>query len=327
MTKKDNHSPLISVIMTSFNCELYIEEAIRSIIKQTYTNWELLIADDCSTDNTRNIIAKFKDPRIKLHHNQQNLHYLRTRNKLVKFVQGDFITLMDADDTCNPNRLEIQLSAFIEDENLGLCGSHINYIDKYGKHLAIDDTKLLSYTEIKEGLKTKNIFTGSTIMVKSSIWQEFNGYRDYFNTFGYEDYDLTSRIAEKYKVINVPDKLYNYRQYPESFTKNNLLANPFKLHGYKLIQQFIKQRAVTGTDKLMENDIPWIINFILKENLPYIEDSSLIYRNLTWSNYNRKMYKRAFGFLVKAIINNPFNYKNGRLLIILLLLKLKIMKE
>lgn len=323
----ENRNPLISVLMTSYNCEKYVGEAIQSIIDQTYANWELLIADDCSSDSTREVINKFKDPRIKKHHNTENLHYLRTRNRLAKFVNGDYITLLDADDTCSKDRLEIQLGSFKADKDLGLCGSQVKYINKYGKELAIEDRKLLDYRQIKKELESKNVFTGSTIMVKTAIWKEFDGYRDYFSTFGYEDYDLTSRIAEKYKVINVTQKLYNYRQYAESFTKNNLIANPFKLHGYKLIQQFIKQRANTGVDKLMENDISWIINFILKENQPYIEDSSLIYRDLTWSNYNRKMYKRAFIYLLRAIRTNPLNYKNGKLIIILFLLRLKILKE
>ncbi len=326
MNKKGTTPPLISILMTSYNCELYIEEAINSIVNQTYTNWELLIADDCSTDGTRIKIDGFKDGRIKTFHNDTNLHYLRTRNKLVNHVNGSYITLLDADDTCSPERLEKQLAAFDLDENLGLCGTCITYMDASAKKLNISDTKILTYKEIKEGIKTNNIFTGSTIMVKTSVWKEFNGYRDYFNSFGYEDYDLTSRIIEKHKAINIPEKLYHYRQYPESFTKNNLLANPFKLHGYKLIQQFIKQRAITGADKLMENDFPWIINFILEENKPYVKDTSLIYRDLAWSSFNRQSKITALHYCFKALLLKPLELNNYKLLLNLLLIACRFKK-
>src|SRR5262249_32870532 len=96
-------SPLVSILMTSFNAEAYIAEAIGSILRQTYSNWELLLADDCSTDQTRTVIAGFTDPRIRVYHNDHNMHYLRTRNKLIPLVRGEFIALLDADDRWEPN--------------------------------------------------------------------------------------------------------------------------------------------------------------------------------------------------------------------------------
>jgi len=326
MSDKIDESPLVSILMTSYNNELYIGEAIESIINQTYQNWELLVADDCSSDRTRSTIDSYSDERIKTFHNNANLHYLRTRNKLVQYVKGDYITLLDADDLCSKERIQLQLNAFLEDKNLALCGTLVAFINSNGQLLNIDDDKPLTYDQIKKQIKSKNVFTGSTIMVKTSVWNEFNGYRDYFSSFGYEDYDLTSRISEKYKTINLPQKLYSYRQYPESFTKNDLLTNPFKLLGYKLVQQFILQRQQKGSDKLMENDIPWIINFILKENTPYIKDSTLIYRNLAWSNFNRKLPAKSITYCLKAIATKPLVFLNYKLLLNLLLILAKLKK-
>ncbi|MEM9678706.1 MAG: glycosyltransferase [Bacteroidota bacterium] len=320
-------NPLVSILMTSFNSSLYIQQAISSVLAQTYTNWELLIADDCSTDNTRELINKFDDPRIRKFHNDFNLHYLRSRNKLVGHVKGDFITLLDADDLAEVNRLELQLHAFEKDDQLGMCGTQVRFIDRLGSHLDIEDSKPLSFEEIKDKIRNENVFTGSTIMVKTSIWNEIGGYRDYFNSLGYEDYDLTSRIVEKYKCVNLPNKLYLYRQYPESTSKKDLIYNPFKLHGHSLVKKCIEDRAATGEDLVSKGDFPSIINFIIEQHKPFIDDSSLIYRNMMWSYLNKGLNSMATRFILKAIYIKPFNWTNWRTFIIYVLLRLRIIKE
>ncbi len=319
--------PLVSVLMTSYNSEKYIKEAITSILNQSYRNWELLIADDCSTDSTRDVIASFNDSRIKVFHNESNLHYLRTRNKLIGHVLGDLVTLLDSDDTSESNRLESQTNMFISDPDLGMCGTLVNYMSEKGEPLEKDDNKPLTYDEIRREISSKNVFTGSTIMVKTEILKEIGGYRDYFNTIGYEDYDLTSRIVESHKAINIGKKLYNYRQYPDSTSKRNLLYNPFKLHGHLLVQEFINQRKRLGEDALDRNDIPFIIQFILSKHMPYVKDSSLIYRNLMWSSLNRGFLGKAFTSIVKAISLKPISIVNWKTLILFFLAVFGLIKK
>jgi glycosyltransferase involved in cell wall biosynthesis len=319
--------PLVSVIMTSFNAEKYIGDAIKSILDQSESSWELLIADDCSTDNTRTVIATFNDSKIRVFHNEKNLHYLRTRNKLLNHVRGEFIALLDADDLWEKNKLEKQLKAFQNDPSLGLCGTLVKYLNEKGEPIATIDKKPYSFENILQEIKKENVFTGSSIMVKTSIFKELGGYRDFFNTLGYEDYDLTSRIVEKYKAINLPEALYHYRQYPESTSRQNILYNPFKLHGHLLIQKFIKQRATSGKDSLDRNDIPEIINFILTQHKPYVDDPSLIYRALMWSALHRKMYRSAFSNIFEALFRKPLMWTNYRTLFILALLSCGVIKE
>ncbi len=313
--------------MTSFNAERFIQEAIESLLSQTYANWELLIADDCSTDGTRAVISKFSDSRIKVHHNEKNLHYLRTRNKLVEFAKGEFIALLDADDKYHPEKLEKQIRAFQQDDHLHLCGTHVEFMDSTGGKLKFNDIKPLSYPDISEKIKTKNVFTGSTIMVRSDSWRETGGYRDFFNTLGYEDYDLTSRMVEKFKCINLPESLYVYRQYPASTSKLDTLYNPFKFHGFSIVQRFIQQRNDHGQDDLQRGDIPAVINFVIEKNRPYIDDSSRIYRELMWSFMSKGLYKQAYKNIFIAISKGPFRYINFRSLMLLLLISIGILKE
>ena len=89
---------LVSIIMPSWNTDRFIAESIRSVLDQTYHNWELLIVDDCSTDNTDTIIATFKDPRIKYFKNEMNLGAALTRNRALREAQGEWIAFLDSDD-------------------------------------------------------------------------------------------------------------------------------------------------------------------------------------------------------------------------------------
>jgi hypothetical protein len=164
-------------------------------------------------------------------------------------------------------------------------------------------------------------------MVKTSIWKEFGGYRDFFNTLGYEDYDLTSRIVEKYKAINLQEALYVYRQYPESSSRKNMLYNPFKLNGHLVIQHFIHEREEYGQDSLDKNDIPAIINFIVEKNKPYVDDPSLVHREVMWSYLHRKMYGLSLRHGLKSFWMRPFRWANVRALLVLMLIMAGIKKN
>lgn len=104
---------LVSIIMPAYNCERFIAEAIRSVLAQTYTDWELIIVDDCSTDNTAQIVASFDDTRIVYQRNEKNVGAALTRNKALQIAKGHYIAFLDADDLWTPEKLEHQI-AFME---------------------------------------------------------------------------------------------------------------------------------------------------------------------------------------------------------------------
>lgn len=104
---------LVSIIMPAYNCERFIAEAIRSVLSQTYTDWELIIVDDCSTDNTAQIVASFDDTRIIYQRNEKNVGAALTRNRALQIAKGHYIAFLDADDLWAPEKLEHQI-AFME---------------------------------------------------------------------------------------------------------------------------------------------------------------------------------------------------------------------
>lgn len=101
---------LVSIIMPAYNCADFIAESIRSVLAQTYTNWELLIVDDCSTDKTAEVIASFADPRIHYQRNTHNMRAAATRNEAIKIAKGRYIAFLDSDDLWLPDKLEKQIA-------------------------------------------------------------------------------------------------------------------------------------------------------------------------------------------------------------------------
>lgn len=126
---------LVSIIMPAYNCERFIAETIRSVLAQTYTNWELLIVDDCSTDNTADVIASFNDPRIHYQRNDRNRRCAYTRNEAIKIAKGRYIAFLDSDDLWLPEKLEKQI-AFMQEHNYPITYSPYYVLSPNGeKHL------------------------------------------------------------------------------------------------------------------------------------------------------------------------------------------------
>jgi glycosyltransferase involved in cell wall biosynthesis len=135
-----NKNPFVSIIITCYNAENTIEMAVNSLLNQTYKNIEILIVDDCSTDNTKNIINKFKNKRnVHIFFNEQNIKTYSSRNIALKYCSGDFITFQDADDISLYDRIEKQVNYAINNKcliNIGLC-LRTTILNK----LNIDETK------------------------------------------------------------------------------------------------------------------------------------------------------------------------------------------
>lgn len=129
MEQKTIIDGLVSIIMPSWNTENYIAETIQSVINQTYKNWELLIVDDCSTDNTDEVVASFHDDRIKYFHNDKNSGAALTRNKALREAKGEWIAFLDSDDLWKPEKLEHQID-FMKRNQYDLSYTEYEKIDE-----------------------------------------------------------------------------------------------------------------------------------------------------------------------------------------------------
>ncbi|MBZ9730696.1 glycosyltransferase [Salegentibacter sp. JZCK2] len=144
-------NPLVSVIMPAYNAENFIEDAVSSVISQSYSGWELFIIDDASLDSTLFKAEKLakKDPRIKVLRNKQNSGAGITRNKGIKAAQGDFIAFLDADDQWKPKKLEMQLEV-MQEQSAAVCFSCYQQIDENGssRNEIIEALPILTYQKL-----------------------------------------------------------------------------------------------------------------------------------------------------------------------------------
>ncbi|QIH36265.1 MULTISPECIES: glycosyltransferase family 2 protein [Sphingobacterium] len=211
----NSQHPLVTVFMAAYNTEKYISLAIQSILNQTYSNFELLIIDDCSTDNTLYEIKKFEDSRIRLLQNGCNQGVVITRNRALAEANGAFIAVMDSDDIAVPDRIESLLNEFKAHPEYALIGGHADVIDPYGIPTGQQFTVETEPSLLRYRLLLGNNFTHSSIMMRTEVFREFNGYR----TPLAEDYDLFLRISTKYPVGNLDKVLIFYRDHASGISK------------------------------------------------------------------------------------------------------------
>jgi glycosyltransferase involved in cell wall biosynthesis len=297
---------LISLLMPAYNASKYIRKAIDNILDQTYTNFEFLIADDLSADNTKKIIDSYCDPRIKTFHNEKNLGYLETFNKLIALTKGDYITFQDADDYSAPKRLELLIEEFEKDKIIGICGSNFIRIDEKERQMEISDLPL-THNEILDIMPEKYGFIGSALMIKREVYEQIGGYHNFFNRMGQEDHYWAYLAMSKFKAINIPDHLYFYRFNPSSVS-GNLSNNPDKLNSQKIIETLINQRKRTGTDFLEQGKDVELRKMLDIMNQPFYDDPSYFYYFVAKRRFYEGKKKLALKNLWKAIQKKPYKW-------------------
>jgi len=212
----------VSVVMPAYNASDYIKEAIDSVLNQTYSNFELIIIDDASTDNTWEIIKSYDDKRIRPYKNEENLKIVKTRNKGFDLVSNNskYIAIMDSDDICMPKRLKKEVNFLEKNKEYGLVGSHLIIINENSKKIG-KRKYFTNYEDIKKNILVKNPIAQPSVMIRKKVIDEVSGY----TSEGYDrsrDYDLWIRIFDKYKIINIDDYLLKYRVFSEQGKSTHL---------------------------------------------------------------------------------------------------------
>lgn len=195
--------PKVSVILPVYNCDQFIFDTVQSVLDQTYTDFELIIVDDCSTDNTVAIIRGFQDDRIQLTLKEKNTGYTDSLNYAVSIAKGQYIARMDGDDICLPTRFEKQISFLDNNPTIILCGTGIQIIGTQTvlKHPTKHD-------DIKVKLCFGNSFYHPTVMGLKEVFAA-NPYDNKYEPA--EDYDLWTRLVFKGELANLNEVLLFYR--------------------------------------------------------------------------------------------------------------------
>lgn len=208
-------TPLVTVLMPAYNAAAYIAEAIGSVLTQTFTDFELLIINDGSTDDTEKIIRSFNDPRIRLI-NQDNQGVSQTLNNGIGLSLGTYIARFDADDICHPLRLQQQVVFLNQHPGYVLVGSDAEYIDRQGEF--VFEFRYRAYTNEEIQALPSHIcpFSHPTVMYRKEAVIAAGMYD--INAHNFEDHLLWRKMIGVGKVHNISEKLVKYRFNPESVT-------------------------------------------------------------------------------------------------------------
>lgn len=209
-------TPEISVLMPAYNAEKHIEEAVKSILNQTFKDFELIIIDDNSTDNTWQIIQKFKsDKRVKLFRNEKNIKLSKTLNKAITLAKGRYLARMDADDISYPERLELQFNFMEKHPAVGIVGGTMDIISEDCQFIA---KRMYHQTdnEIRKHIFRYSPYSHPLIMIRAAVLQQSGVYDNIYNPA--EDYELYFRIGMYSKFANLKNTLLKYRIVNNSMT-------------------------------------------------------------------------------------------------------------
>ncbi|WP_413533358.1 glycosyltransferase family 2 protein [Empedobacter brevis] len=288
--------PEISVILPAYNASKYINEAIDSILIQSFKNFELIVINDGSIDETEEIVKSYTDSRIRYILNESNLGLIDTLNKGINLSKGKYIARMDADDISEYNRLELQYNFLENNDEYIICSSSRlefsdNITDNHKSYLPESDLQIRVYSIFSTP------FTHPSVMFRKNIF--INNGLYYSHEFKYaEDYELWVRSLQYGKGFNFNTPLLRYRNTPNSQTS----VGESNIDLRKKVISSIQLKALKlNTDiVLLEKDI----NFL------YILSLSQKIRTIDFNEYNLYYINNFFSNLEKELINKKGYIKN-----------------
>jgi glycosyltransferase involved in cell wall biosynthesis len=234
--------PVITVILPAYNAQPYIVPAVQSILDQTFGNFEFIIIDDGSTDQTLAVLQDFarKDSRIRLT-TRPNTGYVVALNEGLAQAQGEFIARMDADDISLPTRFEKQLAYLRANPNCVLLGTAVAQMDQAGALIGPMPDIAFGHDQIDRALLRRGWpMVHPSIMARTSAMRSINGYVVDFCPN--EDHDLFLRLAEVGTVQNLPDVLLNYRKHAASVSAQDPKRNAMQVS--KIILEACRRRGI-----------------------------------------------------------------------------------
>jgi len=291
---------LVSVVMPVYNSQIFVKEAIESILNQTYKEIELIIINDGSTDKSDLIIKEFNDPRIRYVNNSINKGIVSSINEGLLLSKGKYIARMDADDIALPTRLAKQVNFLETHADVKLCGTTAMAINKDGKQI-VKLNRPVKHNEIKAFNLFRNAFIHPTIMANANLIRQIAFTEDYKYA---EDYFTFSQFTMNYKVANLKEPLLLYRLHEDSITstKNKeMIESELKTIAYLLSFLFEVvelEMAQTHHSLLRPPAIPFSIENI-HSHLYQIFEANKVKQVFDHNTLVKQLQKEWFSYLYK----------------------------
>ncbi len=231
-------SPKISINLITYNRSKYLPKAIDSVLKQSFIDWELIIIDDGSTDDTKNIVEQYskRDQRIKYCINHKNLGISKSRNLALQKSAGQYLAVLDSDDYwCDNNKLQKQYDFLEKKSDYVLTGGNFIKVDENDNEIGRVKNPS-SDQDIRNKFLFKNPITHSTVMYKKDLAIKLGGYDEKLEVG--EDYDLWLKIAQRGKVFNFVDIFVKYKVHADNICLRD------KLKSLKVLNVIKKYKGV-----------------------------------------------------------------------------------
>ena len=296
--------PLVTVLMPVYNAERYLEFSIESILNQTFSDFEFIIINDGSSDNSLDIIKSYadKDNRIKVI-NRKNKGLVKTLNEGVKLAAGKYIARMDGDDISMPERLEKQFNYMERHRQVGIVGGYAKLVDINNNY--IDDMIYpISNYFCKLALCNNTVFAHPAIFIRRQVALEFT-----YSALAWpaEDYELWMRISKIWKMHNIPEFLLRYRISDESISSTNKTVQAsHSIHLSSVYCDYLLNKAllILATTPLRRFDYNILKQEKSKQRLADIEIGSL--RKLIEKSKGINRLILTIAFMISFILNPRF---------------------
>lgn len=244
-----NVDPKVSIVLAFFNGRNTISSALRSLTMQTFQDWELIAIDDCSQDNSAEIVAQLEDPRVRLYRNSSNLGLSASLNRGIDLARAPYIARMDCDDLCMPRRLEIQHAFMRKHSDLDLIGGQAIMFRGDGEAIGVLDAP------VSQGEIAKKLRFGGTPLYHPAWFGRTEWFRHFYYKDAFlkgQDFELLIRAASCSKYSNVPDLILGYRREETDFSKR-ISSRKFVLRAYRdnfakglSLKDFVLGTTITG---------------------------------------------------------------------------------
>lgn len=303
--------PLITVFITAYNSAAYIDQAIQSILSQTVQDFEVIVVDDGSTDDTQDVLSKIDDSRLRVLTNATNQGIVYSRNLALTEARGEFLAVLDSDDLALPNRLERQWNAFKDRENLALLGGRAYVIDDLGNLRGEIPHSPSGSDRNKASLFFENPFVHSSVMMRMSTFREVGGY-PVLKYPVVEDLALYIEIAKKYDVDNLDEFICQYRRHDSNITKTSLVKVLAMMHQVK--QDQLVYLGMQGA----EDESEMLINYYqpntfgIQEYADFL--STLIVQNRKSKTYHPTYFDKAIHQIWYDVVMTKSPHKSLSLL-------------
>lgn len=249
--------PKLSITVPAYNRENYIGPCLESLLNQSFTDFEIIVVNDGSTDKTVEIIESYKDSRIKLYHNEQNRGIVYTRNRGFELSKGEYIAILDSDDISVQGRLQKQVTFLDQNLKVGLVGGFAEVIDENGQSEGKVWFSNFDQKKLNTRLFFENCIAQSSVMLRKSALPN-PAYRSEYPPS--EDFDLWVQISRNWEVCNIPEVLIQYRVHSKNISKEEnsvQIQNANKILLYQaeeLIGEPLTEKEKTCHISLMKNN-------------------------------------------------------------------------